>query len=124
MGAHARTDVSACHLDDRLAEIRARVLPAVWDTCFVVDEHRVVLGRLGRAALAGEDDVSAEEVMTPGPGTVRPSFALEEAVERMQARNLRSLPVTRSDGVLLGVLRLEDARQALGSAWTRQPAAL
>lgn len=85
------------------------------DTCFVTDEHGVVLGRLGRAALRAVDDVSVEGAMTLGPSTVRPSLELDKAVERMQTQDLSTLPVTRSDGVLLGVLRRDDAEQALGS---------
>jgi len=71
-------------------------------------------GRLGRAALAGADDVSVEETMTLGRSTVRPSLELGQAVDRMRRQNLTTLPVTRSDGVLVGVLRRDDAEQALG----------
>ncbi len=71
--------------------------------------------RRGRAALAREDDVSVEEAMTAGPSTVRPSFRLDQAVERMQSQKLTNLPVTRSDGVLIGVIRRIDAEQALTS---------
>jgi predicted transcriptional regulator len=53
--------------------------------------------------------------MTLGPRTVRPSFGLEEAVQRMQAQNLESLPVTYSDGVLVGLQRREDAQRAPGA---------
>src|SRR5713226_665851 len=60
-GAHARTDVPTCRLDDRLASVRTRVEETGWDTCFVVDERKVLLGRIGRRALQREDDVSAEE---------------------------------------------------------------
>jgi Mg/Co/Ni transporter MgtE len=116
VGAHARTDVPACRLADRLPVARERVRASGWDTCFVTDEHGVVLGRLGRAALAREDDVSVEAAMTPGPSTVRPSFGLDQAVERMQSQNLANLPVTRSDGVLIGIIRREDAEQALASS--------
>jgi Mg/Co/Ni transporter MgtE len=118
VGAHARTDVPACRPADRMSEVRERVGAAGWDTCFVTDEHGVVLGRLGRTALSGDDDVSVEEAMTLGPSTVRPSLELDKAVERMQKQNLTSLPVTRSDGVLLGVLRREDAERALESSST------
>ena len=113
VGALARPDVPTCGLGDRLGEICERVRVAGWDTCFVVDERRVVLGRLGRSALARDGDVSVEEAMTPGPSTVRPSLGLDEAVQRMQAQDLTSLPVTRSDGVLVGVLRREDAERTL-----------
>jgi len=112
VGAHARTEVPACGPHDRMTDVRERVRAAGWDTCFVTDEHGVVLGRLGRAALTREDDVSVEEAMTLGPSTVRPSLELDKAVERMRNQNLTSLPVTRSDGVLVGVIRREDAERA------------
>jgi CBS domain-containing protein len=108
VGAHARTDVPTCRLDERLREVCERVLGSGWDTCFVTDERGVVLGRLGRSALARDGDLSVEEAMTPGPSTVRPSFELDRAVERMQAKELTSLPVTRSDGVLVGVILRAD----------------
>ena len=114
-GAHARSDVPACGPDDRMREVRQRVRAAGWDTCFVTNSEGVVVGRLGRSALAGGDDVLVEEAMTLGPSTVRPALELEKAVERMRNQNLTSLPVTRSDGVLLGVLRREDAEQALAT---------
>jgi Mg/Co/Ni transporter MgtE len=113
VGAHVRTDVPACGPADRMAEVRERVHAADWDTCFVTNAERVVVGRLGRAALAGGDDVSVEEAMTLGPSTVRPSLELEKAVERMRRQNLTSLPVTRSDGVLIGIIRRDDAERAL-----------
>ncbi|HET8605473.1 MAG TPA: CBS domain-containing protein [Gaiellaceae bacterium] len=115
VGAHVRTDVPACAPDDRMADVRAHVTASGWDTCFVTDRNGVVVGRLGRAALAGSDEGSVEEAMTLGPSTVRPALELEQAVERMRRQNLTSLPVTRSDGVLVGVLRREDAEQALAT---------
>lgn len=116
VGAHARTDVPACGPADRMPDVRARVHGSGWDTCVATDEHGVVLGGLGRAALSRDDDTSVEEAMTPGPSTVRPSFELDRAVERMRSQNLTTLPVTRSDGVLVGVIRREDAERALTAA--------
>jgi CBS domain-containing protein len=57
--------------------------------------------------------VSAEEAMTLGPSTVRPSARLKAMVERMRRQNLTNLPVTTSDGRLVGVLTLRDAEEAL-----------
>jgi CBS domain-containing protein len=74
---------------------RDRLRGADWDTCL--------------AALGAETDVSIDEAMTLGPSTVRPSLELDRAVERMRTQNLTSLPVTRSDGVLVGVLLRADA---------------
>ena len=118
VGAHVRTDVPACAPHDRMTDVRERVRASGWDTCFVTDEHGVVLGRLGRSALGRDDDVSVEEAMTLAPSTVRPALELEKASERMRSQNLTSLPVTRSDGVLVGVVRREDAERALQAAAT------
>ena len=115
VGAHVRADVPACRLDDRMPDVRERVQAGAWDTCFVTDKHGVVHGRLGRAALRAENDVSVEEAMIFGPSTLRPSLELDKAVERMRTQDLTTLPVTRSDGVLIGVLWRDDAEQALGS---------
>ena len=113
VGAHVRTDVPSCRPQDRMPDVRARVAAAGWDTCFVINEQGVVLGRLGRAALGRDDDVSIEEAMTPGPSTVRPSYELDAAIERIHKQDLTGLPVTRSDGVLVGVLRRDDAERAV-----------
>jgi Mg/Co/Ni transporter MgtE len=72
-----------------------------------------VLGQLGQAALAREDDVSVEEAMTAGPSTVRPNLELDRAVERMRRENLTTLPVTTSEGRLLGLLERDTGEQAL-----------
>ncbi len=110
-GAHARRDVPTCGPAERLQDVRVRI--GAWEACFVVDADGVVLGRLGRAALRREDDISAEEAMSNGPSTIRPSARLERVVERMRAQELTSLPVTTSDGRLVGLLLLADAEAAL-----------
>jgi Mg/Co/Ni transporter MgtE len=79
-----------------------------WDTCFVLDETGVLIGRLGRSALSGDEDRNVEDAMTPGPSTVRPSARLEATVKRMHEQNLSNLPVTTSDGRLVGLLLRED----------------
>jgi Mg/Co/Ni transporter MgtE len=112
VGAHVRTDLPLCGQGDRMPDVRERVRAAGWETCFVTDERGVVVGRLGRSALDGSDDVSVEDAMTLGPRTVRPSLELDKAVERMRKQNLTTLAVTRSDGVLIGVLRRVDAERA------------
>ena len=112
-GAHVRTDVPTCDPGDRLRDVCEQLDESGWDTCFVVDKRRVVLGRLGRRAIRGREDVRAEEAMTPGPSTIRPSARLEAMVERMQRQKLSSLPVTTSDGRLVGLLMRRDAESAL-----------
>jgi CBS domain-containing protein len=115
-GEHVRADVPTCRLEERLQDVRRMVGPAGWDTCIVVNEQHVVLGRLGRQALASDEDVTVEAAMTPGPSTVRPSITLAAIVERMERQKLTSALVTRSDGTLAGLLRRADAEAVLNSA--------
>ncbi len=114
-GAHVLTDVPTCRPHDRLREVCGRLDESGWDTCLVVDERRVVLGRLGRRAIRGREDVLAEQAMTLGPSTIRPSARLRDVVERMQSQKLTNLPVTTSDGRLVGLLLRKDAERALGA---------
>jgi CBS domain-containing protein len=112
-GAHLRTDVPRCRPGDRLQDVCEQLDDSDWDTCFVVDDRGVVLGRIGRLAIRGRANVLAEEAMTLGPSTVRPSARLEAMVEQMQRQKLTNLPVTTSDGRLVGLLSLRDAEEAL-----------
>jgi len=112
-GAHLRADVPTCGLDDRLQTVCEQLEKSGWDNCFVVDDRRVVLGRLGRHVIRTKENVSAEEAMTPGPSTIRPSARLADVVERMRRQSLTNLPVTTSEGRLMGLLMRGDAERAL-----------
>ena len=107
-GDVARQDVPICTLADRLTDVRERVSAAGWDTCIVVNEQRIVLGRLGRRAIAADSDESVEDAMTPGPSTVRPSISVEDVLDRMRARDLTSFLVTTPDGRLVGLALRRD----------------
>lgn len=107
-GDVAHRDVPTCTLDDRLADVREGVRAAGWDTCIVLNEQRVILGRLGRKAVASDSDESVEEAMSPGPSTVRPSIGTDALLERMRARNLTSYLVTSPDGRLIGLVRRDE----------------
>ena len=121
VGAHVRTDVPNCRLHDRLQDVCDSLDESGWDTCFVLDERSVVLGRIGRRAIRGRADVAAEQAMTLGPSTIRPSARLREAVERMHRQKLTSLPVTRSDGRFMGLAVLHDAEEALATFDASKP---
>jgi CBS domain-containing protein len=103
-----RRDVPTCTLADSLTEVRKRVRAAGWDTCIVVNERGVVLGRLGRRALAADTEESVEQAMTPGPSTVRPSIGVDALLERIRPRNLTSFLVTTPDGRLVGLALRSD----------------
>src|SRR6266516_6210397 len=100
VGAYVRTDAPSCRLDDRLGEVCGRLVESGGDTCFVLNKEGVVLGRIGRRAIRSRENVTAEEAMTPGPSTIRPSARLREIVERMPRQRLITLPVTAPDGRL------------------------
>jgi CBS domain-containing protein len=107
-GDVAHRDVPTCTLDDKLSEVRERVRAAGWETCIVVNVQGVVLGRLGRRALAAESQESVGQAMTPGPSTVRPSIGEEALLERIRDRNLTSFLVTTPDGRLVGLALRSD----------------
>jgi CBS domain-containing protein len=107
-GDVARRDVPTCRRDERLEDVQDRVRAAGWDTCIVVEGGGIVLGRIGRKALSSKEDVSAEEAMSLGPSTVRPSIGTDALLERMRERNVTSFVITTPDGRLVGLVRRGD----------------
>lgn len=108
-------DAPTCALDDRIGDVRERLRESGWTSCIVINDQRVVLGRLRKPALAGDPNATAESVMEAGPTTVRPSEPLKDLVERMQKRRVGSIIVTTPDGVLIGVMRREDGERTLAA---------
>jgi Mg/Co/Ni transporter MgtE len=111
-GAIARPDVPTCLLGDDLDAVRERVRAAGWETCIVVNDTRVVLGRLGRAAIRRDDDETVEQAMTEGPSTVRPSIGASALLERMQRRDVTTFLITTSNGRLVGLALRSDVEAA------------
>ena len=111
-GRHARDDVVTCRLDDRVGEVRERILASGYGFGLVTTRGGVVLGRLRRSALDCDPAVRAEDVMESGPSTVRADTQAGDLAERLAQRNLRWAIVTDPEGRLLGVARREDLEQA------------
>jgi CBS domain-containing protein len=107
-GDVAHRDVPTCTLDDDLSQVRERVRVAGWDTCIVVNEERIVLGRLARKVIAADGGESVGQAMMPGPSTVRPSIGTDALLERIRARNVSSFLVTTPDGRLVGLVLRSD----------------
>jgi CBS domain-containing protein len=72
-------------------------------SALVVNDQRVVLGRV--RADRHPPTARAEDVMEPGPTTVRAHEPLDSLLARIQQRNVREIVVTTPEGRLLGVLR-------------------
>jgi CBS domain-containing protein len=106
-------DVVTCGLDEPVRAVLTRVAPSRYGFAFVVSDGGVLLGRLRRSALEGGGDRRAEDLMEPGPSTIRADAALEPLAERMRSRDLTSLPVTTPEGRLLGVVRRDDLESRL-----------
>src|SRR4051812_47164284 len=109
-------DVVTCGLDERVGQVRERVAASRYGFAFVVTAGRILLGRLRRAALEGDGEQTAEQVMEPGPSTIRAGKQLEGLAERMRRDELSCLPVTTPEGELLGVVRRDDLERELASS--------
>jgi predicted transcriptional regulator len=99
--------------------VAERVRAAGWEVCVVVSEERVVLGLLRGEQLEGDPSTPIEKAMRPGPSTFRPHVPIAEMARYMLEHDLPGAPITTGDGILVGVLRREDAAQA-ALAWQRQ----
>ena len=93
--------------------MRDRLRAAGETSCIVVNDQRVVLGRVRGEALDADAEQTVEAVMEAGPTTVRPSEPLDALIERMQKRRTSSIIVSTANGVLVGVLRREDGERRL-----------
>ena len=105
----ARRDAPTGHLDERLGDVAVRVAADGWDACVIVNDESVVLGLLRAKELAADPDLRIEQSMRPGPSTFRPYVPIEEMAKRMTTHDLANVPITTSDGRLVGLLLREDA---------------
>ncbi len=112
-GDAARRDVPTCRLTERIDAVRDRVQSAGWEMCIVVNEEGVVLGRLRRKELEADPTASVEQVMEPGPTTIRPNTSLASITQRMHERKVGTIVVTTADGRLVGVLYRADGDRIL-----------
>ena len=108
-GTVARADVPTCRLDERLGDVAGRAGAAGWDAAVVVNEDRVVLGLLREHELAGDPSQRIEDAMRPGPSTFRPHVHIVEMAQYMVEHDLVSTPITTGEGILVGLLRRDDA---------------
>lgn len=86
-----------CAPDDSLGELPPRRLVVV------TGAEAVVLGRIGLDR-SGDPRRRAEDVMRPGPTTVRADEPLEPLLERMRRADVAEMIVTSPEGRLLGVV--------------------
>jgi hypothetical protein len=115
-GTVAKDDVVTCGLTERVGEVRERVIASPYRFALVVSAKRCVLGRLRASVLEHCDPGStAEEMMEPGPSTVRFSIELGALVERLHARDFNFAVVTTPEGILVGIVRRSEAERHLSA---------
>jgi predicted transcriptional regulator len=98
-------DVATCAPNERVVDVVARLNQPGDAICVVVNDARVVQGRLRLDRVDPADARPVEEVMEPGPVTVRADAPLADTIQRMKDRKAASLIISDPDGGLLGVLR-------------------
>ena len=74
----------------------------------VVTPERIVLGGISAADLErAPAGATAEQVMRPGPATIRADADLAETRERLRRRHIPDILVTTPEGELLGAVDVE-----------------
>ena len=111
-GRLARDDVVTCGLEETVGEVRAQILASDYGFGLVTSTGRVVLGRLRRSALDCDPGFRAEEVMEPGPSTVRPDTPAGALAKRLAESKLQWAIVSDPEGRLVGVASRGDLEQA------------
>ena len=113
-------DPPTCALHDTLGAVRAQLENSRYGFCLVLDERRILLGRVRRTAIERADaKAAAESVMEPGPSTIRFNTPAQDLVQRLAGKDLETAIVTTPSGCLVGVFYRADAEQRL--AQTERP---
>lgn len=78
----------------------------------IVTDRDLALRALG--AKADDKELTAADVMTPNPQTIREEDGFEKALEVMRARGIRRLPVVDRKKRLTGLVTMDDIVETLG----------
>jgi hypothetical protein len=113
-GELADRDPPTCALGTPVADVRAALAGSRYGFCLVVDERRVVLGRVRRSAITdAAPAATAEAAMVSGPSAVRFSVPAAGLAHRLATRDLKIAVVTTPGGCLVGVFYGADAGRRL-----------
>jgi CBS domain-containing protein len=103
-----RHDVVTADPREQVGDVAPRVEASPYGFALVSARGGVLLGRLRGAALHADPTATAEQVMEPGPSTIRPDTERAALARRLSERQLSTAIVTDPDGVLLGIVTLAD----------------
>lgn len=112
LAGDAAREVPACHFRQSPA---AGISPHDDEdvACVAVNDEGVVLGLVRRDRLRAGLSVAVEEIMEPGPTTVRASEPLADLTKRMREAEVEHILVTDPEGRLIGLLRRGEAERLL-----------
>jgi hypothetical protein len=116
VGDYARTDVVTCGLEDRVGPVRQSVGGSPYPFALVKSSGGVLLGRLRASMLDCDPDLRAQDVMEPGPSTVRPHKTAAGIAHDLAERDLRWAIVTTPEGELIGVAARAELEAAVGAS--------
>ena len=111
--AVVRRDVPTCRPSEHLDAARERARAQGWDECLVVNDERIVLGRLRFDRLDAPPATVVEHIMEPGPTTIRPDEQLAKLASRLEEKHVDRIVVATPDGRLVGVVERRDAEDRL-----------
>jgi predicted transcriptional regulator len=86
------------------------------EVAVVVDSERIVLGLMRSKQLDMDPALAVDQAMRPGPSTFRPYVSMKEMADYLVEHSLDSVPITTSDGKLVGVLLKADATRMAADA--------
>jgi CBS domain-containing protein len=103
VGSLARDDVVTCGLTDTVGAVHELIASSRYPFAIVVAARRAVLGRLPRSKCHCDPGTPVEDVMEPGPSTVRPHKTAATIAKTLADKQLRWAIVTTPEGELIGV---------------------
>ena len=106
-----RDGVVTCGLDERVGEVKEKIASSPFGFAVATTPAGVVLGRVRGSVLDCDPALRIEEVMEPGPSTVRPDRPVDQLLERLARQELRFAIVTTPEGRLLGVVRRDEVER-------------
>jgi hypothetical protein len=110
-GVHGRVleeidaDAPTSRPDEPVREAVDHAIQQGWDMSIVINEDRIVQGRLRLDRVGSHPEGTVADHMDPGPATIRADVPLSEMRQRMTDHHLSSLIVSTPDGRLLGAIR-------------------
>lgn len=109
VGEAARRDiVHECRLGSKVGDSRAAVAESGQDYCVVLNDQNILMGRMRKRHLRNDDEGLVEDVMEPGPTTVRATESATALLKRMEAREVPAVLVTTAKGEFVGIARKAD----------------